>query len=171
MGNSSKTPFPIPHSLFPNISIKITNRQRRLRLNREGIEILVGQVMGSEGVGEGEVSILLVNNARIHLLNRQYLGRDYPTDVLSFPQNEGPDRNINTWCLGDVVLSTERIVRQAPEHGESVEDEFALCLIHGVLHLLGYSDHPLDNREIMRLREETILKAWKEMARWSLIKL
>ncbi len=152
-------------------SIKITNRQRRLRLNREGIEVLVGQVLVLEGIGEGEVSILLVNNARIRLLNRQYLGRDYPTDVLSFPQNEGPDRKIHPWCLGDVVLSTERIVRQAPEHGENVEDEFALCLIHGVLHLLGYSDHPSDNREIMRLREETILKSWKEMARWSLIKL
>jgi len=166
-----KKPFPIPHSPFLNISINITNRQRRLRLNREGIEVLVGQVLAVEGIGEGEVSILLVNNARIRLLNRQYLGRDYPTDVLSFPQNEGPDRKIHPWCLGDVVLSTERIVRQAPEHGESVEDEFALCLIHGVLHLLGYSDHPQDNREIMRLREEAILKSWKEMARWSLIKL
>jgi ssRNA-specific RNase YbeY (16S rRNA maturation enzyme) len=50
-----------------------------------------------------------------------------------------------------------------------VEDEFALCLIHGVLHLLGYSDHPLDCRQVMREREETILKAWKKK-RWPLIR-
>jgi len=160
-------PFPIPHSPFPTINI--SNRQRRLRLNRDGIEKLVGRVLDREGVGEGEVSLLLVNNTRIRLLNRQYLDRDYPTDVLAFPQNEGPDRNIQSWFLGDVVLSTERIVSQAPEHGQNVEDEFALCLIHGVLHLLGYSDLPLDRREVMREREETILNSWKKK-RWSLIK-
>lgn len=169
MENSAKNPFSIPHSPFPNIITKITNSQRRLRLNREGIEVLVGYVLDREGVGEGEISLLLLNNAQIRLLNRQYLARDYPTDVLSFPQNEGIDRNIYPWFLGDVVISTEQIVRQAPEHGESVEDEFALCLIHGILHLLGYSDHPLVSRKIMRIREETILKSWKEKKRWSLI--
>ncbi len=148
----------------------ITNRQRRLRFNRGGIEKLVGYVLGSEGVREGEVSLLLLNNAQIRLLNQQYLARDYPTDVLSFPQNEGPERNLQTWFLGDVVLSTEQIVRQAPEHGQNVEDEFTLCLIHGVLHLLGYSDHPDEYREIMRKREEAILRFWKEKKRCSLIK-
>lgn len=139
-------------------------------MNRVGIEKLVGHVLDHEGVREGEVSLLLVNNDQIRLLNRQYLARDYPTDVLSFSQNEGPDRKIHTWFLGDVVLSTEQIVRQAPEHGQNVEDEFALCLIHGVLHLLGYSDQPSDCRKIMRKREETILKSWKEKKRWSLIR-
>jgi len=167
--NSSQSPFPIPHSPSPNYFIKISNRQRRLRLNRVGIEKLVGWALAREGVGEGEVSLLLLNNAQILLLNRQYLGRDYPTDVLSFPQNEGLDRKIQSWFLGDVVLSTEQIVGQAPEHGQNVEDEFALCLIHGVLHLLGYSDHPLDCRQVMREREETILKSWKKK-RWPLIR-
>lgn len=149
--------------------IIIKNQQRRLRLNRVGIEILVARVLDREGVGEGEVSLLLLNNAQIRLLNQEYLSRDYPTDVLSFPQNEGPDSKINTWFLGDVVLSTEQIIRQATEDGENVEDEFALCLIHGVLHLLGYSDHPLDSRNIMRGREETILESWRKK-RWSLIR-
>ena len=149
--------------------IKISNRQRRFRLNRAGIEELAGQVLAGEGVSEGEISLLFLNNKRIRVLNRQYLGRDYPTDVLSFPQNEGSDRNIYPWFLGDVVLSTERIIHQAPIHGQNVKDELALCLIHGILHLLGYSDQPSDCREIMRMREEALLKSWMEMKSGSLI--
>ncbi|MEA1926921.1 MAG: rRNA maturation RNase YbeY [Candidatus Auribacterota bacterium] len=150
--------------------IKISNRQRRLRLNRKGIEKLVGYVLAEEGVREGEVSLLLLNNDKIRHLNRQYLGRDYPTDVLAFPQNEGSDQNIYSWFLGDVVLSTERIAHQAPEHGQSVENEFALCLIHGILHLLGYSDEPPERREVMRLKEEEILRIWKGKKSWSTIR-
>lgn len=144
------------------MSVEITNRQRRFRINRKEVENLAALVLAGEGVGEREVSLLLVNNDQIRELNRRYLKRNYPTDVLSFPQNEGPDCNINNRFLGDVVLSTEQILLQTPENGERVEDEFALCLIHGILHLLGYSDHPSDFREIMRLREEKFLKTWKE---------
>ena len=153
-----------------SFNVRIINSQRRLRLNREGIEALAGWVLGREGIGEGELSLLFLNNDRIRELNRQYLERDYPTDVLSFPQNEGPDRELHPWFLGDVVISTEQVVRQAPVHGQSVEDELALCLIHGLLHLLGYRDHPAGSRRIMRCREEALLKAWKRKKQWSLIR-
>ncbi len=163
------SPIPIPKKLM-SFTIRITNSQRRLRLNRQGIEALAGWVLGREGIGEGELSLLFLNNDRIRELNRQYLERDYPTDVLSFPQNEGSDRSLHPWFLGDVVLSTEQVIPQGLVHGQCVEAEFALCLIHGVLHLLGYHDHPAGSRRIMRCREEALLKDWKRKKQWSLIR-
>ncbi|MFH1038493.1 MAG: rRNA maturation RNase YbeY [PVC group bacterium] len=150
-------------------TIRIINRQRRLSLDRGGVESLAGWVLGREGRREGEVSLVFLNDAGIRELNRRYLGRDYPTDVLSFPQNEGPAVPLHPWFLGDVVLSTGRVVRQAPDHGQSAEDELALCLIHGVLHLLGYRDRPAGCRRKMSRREEQLLRAWKRKKRWSLI--
>jgi len=147
----------------------IKNLQRRLRLDRRGIKALAEWVLRSEGCREGEVSLVFLNDAGIRELNRRYLGRDYPTDVLAFPQNEGPAVSLHPWFLGDVVVSTERVVRQAPEHGQSAAAEFALCLIHGVLHLLGYRDRPVGCRRKMSRREEQLLRSWKRKKRWSLI--
>jgi probable rRNA maturation factor len=67
------------------------------------------------------------------------LNRDYPTDVLAFPQHKGfpsPQPQL----LGDVVISVETAARQAKEHGHSLARELALLLIHGILHLFGYDD-------------------------------
>ncbi len=148
-------------------TVRITNKQRRLRLGRGKIIALTGWVLRQEGCREGEVSLVFLNDAGIRELNRGYLDRDYPTDVLSFPQNEGPSVSPQPWFLGDVVLSTERIASQAADHGQSAASEFALCLIHGVLHLLGYRDHPSGRRREMRCREERLLQAWKRKKQWS----
>ena len=110
------------------------------------------------------------NNRRIRELNREYLGRDHPTDVLAFPQNEGEAGRLHQWFLGDIVVSTERIAEQASEFGQPVEDELALCLIHGLLHLIGYLDSPAAKREEMRKVEEKLLRFWRKKE-WSLIKL
>jgi len=151
-------------------NIRIKNRQRRFKLNLKGIEALTAWVLEKEGCRGGEVSFLFLNNDRIRGLNRQFLGRDYPTDVLSYPQNEGEDGELQPWFLGDVVISTEQVARQAPAYGQNVEDEFSLCLIHGILHLLGYRDYPPASRRAMKKQEETLLKKWKRKRQWSLIR-
>ena len=80
----------------------------------------------------GELSIALVNDADIQILNREYRHKDKPTNVLSFPQ-DGP-------LLGDIVLALETITREATEKSISVEHHVTHLIIHGFLHLQGY-DH------------------------------
>lgn len=151
------------------VEVEIKNRQRRLKLSHPGIEKLVDWVIRQEGCAEAEVSLLFVNNQGIRELNRQYLGRDYPTDVLVFPQRRKGGGDIHPRFLGDVVISTQRVQEQAPEYQQKLEDEFCLCLIHGLLHLFGYRDHPARSRLRMRKREEELLAAWKRRKKWSLI--
>lgn len=148
--------------------IQITDRQRRLRLDREGIAALAEWVLEREGCRAGELSLLFTNNARIRELNREYLGRDYSTDVLSFPQEETGPGVTPGGLLGDVAISTERVISQARQYRQPVENELALCLIHGILHLFGWGDHPETAREEMRRREGNLLRSWKRKKRWSL---
>ncbi len=150
--------------------IHINNRQRRLSLDRDGIAALAGWVLSREGCRTGELSLLLTNNARTRELNREYLDRDRPTDVISFPQDEAGGGEPSFGLLGDVAISTERVIDQARRYGQPVADELALCLIHGILHLTGWRDHPEAARGRMREREEALLRAWKRRRRWSLIK-
>ena len=88
---------------------------------------------------EGELTIVLTDDARLKKLNRNYLGVDAATDVLSFPASEA-DPETGTRYLGDILISIPRADQQARSAGHSLESEVQLLVIHGVLHLLGY-DH------------------------------
>jgi probable rRNA maturation factor len=106
------------------------------------------RILGFLGEHEAELSILLVGDAEIHALNRQWRDIDRPTDVLSFPQREpGTERTPRADALGDVVISVETAARQARESACSLLDEVTRLLIHGVLHLLGH-DHRTDREEL-----------------------
>lgn len=151
-------------------TVDVINRQRRLRVDRKAIARLASWVLDREGSPGAEIGIILVGDRRIRELNRAYLGRDYPTDVLAFPQNEGEMRDLNRWLLGDVVVSTGRVEEQAGDYGEVPAAELARCLIHGILHLLGYRDHPPGDRRKLKNREEKLLASWKRKQGWSPIK-
>jgi probable rRNA maturation factor len=98
----------------------------------------MGAVLQSEGATpDAEVSLVFCDEAFIHALNRDYRGKDRPTDVLSFPQD--PTSGI----LGDVVISVPTAQRQAVEHGHSLAAEVEWLFLHSLLHLLGY-DHETD---------------------------
>ncbi len=108
-----------------------------------------------------EVSILLTTDEHIHQLNREYRGKDRPTDVLSFqqleedqPQLTSPEEPV---ILGDVVISVETAARQAAERDRSLDDELSLLVVHGILHLLGYDDDTDDGAEEMRRHEMAVL--------------
>lgn len=88
---------------------------------------------------EGELSIILTNDARLHELNLNYLGVDAPTDVLSFPASE-TDPETGARYIGDILISMPRAQTQAEVAGHPLEAEVQLLVVHGVLHLLGH-DH------------------------------
>jgi probable rRNA maturation factor len=97
----------------------------------------------SELVAQGRpFTCLLTNDRTLRKLNRQFLGHDLATDVLSFPSGGATE-------LGDLAISAERAHAQAERFGHSRNDEFRILMLHGVLHLLGY-DHEVDRGEMKR---------------------
>lgn len=97
-------------------------------------------ILKAIGLPDAQLSILITDDAEIRTLNRDYRGRDNPTDVLSFSQIEGGFENVEPDLLGDVVISLDTAKRQADEKGHPVELEITILLVHGTLHLAGY-DH------------------------------
>ena len=92
---------------------------------------------------KGGVTVAIVPDSRVRALNRQYRGKDQPTDVLSFPAGE-------PGSLGDVVIAHGVARRQAVTAGHSVATELRVLALHGLLHLLGY-DHEADNGQMRRV--------------------
>ena len=85
------------------------------------------------------LSVVLTDNRRLHKLNRDYLGVDAPTDVLSFPASES-DPETGARYIGDILISVPYATKGAKQAGNSLEAELQLLVVHGVLHLLGH-DH------------------------------
>lgn len=100
---------------------------------------------------DGELSIVLCDDAFIRPLNRDYRGKDAATDVLSFAMQEGEDLIEEDPVLGDLVISVETAGRQAAEQGHDLAAELRVLLVHGLLHLLGY-DHEVDEVEAAEMR-------------------
>jgi probable rRNA maturation factor len=88
---------------------------------------------------DGDLTLVLTNDKQLHQLNREYLGVDAPTDVLSFPASE-MDPETGHCYLGDILISIPRAEAQARVANHPLVDEARLLVIHGVLHLLGH-DH------------------------------
>ena len=88
---------------------------------------------------DANLSVVLTDNRRLHTLNRDYLGIDTPTDVLSFPASES-DPDTGARYLGDILISVPYARKGAKEAGHPLESELQLLVVHGVLHLLGH-DH------------------------------
>lgn len=98
------------------------------------------RILSDSGCPEAELSVVIVDDAEIRQLNRDYLGKDRPTNVISFPMQEGEMAGVPTDLLGDVVISADTAARDAAEAGAPLESEVYFLLLHGILHLLGY-DH------------------------------
>jgi probable rRNA maturation factor len=90
-------------------------------------------------LSSAELSVLLVSDAAIQVLNRQHMGKDRPTDVLSFPLGDAPGGGA-PHLLGDIVIALPTAARQAKSRRRPLFDEARFLLAHGLLHLLGY-DH------------------------------
>ncbi|MEZ3445597.1 MAG: rRNA maturation RNase YbeY [Lachnospiraceae bacterium] len=122
---------------------------------------------------EVSLNVLLTDNEGIHELNRQYRGIDRPTDVLSFPNvdYDNPadfsviedhiedyfDPDNGELCLGDIVISVDRVYEQAGEYGHSVRREYAFLIAHSMLHLLGYDHMEPGDAAVMERKQEEIL--------------
>lgn len=114
-------------------------------------EVILKRLPKVEGtLAYEDVELLLTNDATIHALNKQYRGKDKPTDVLSFSL-EDPVH------LGQLVISVDRAREQAKDIGQSLEDELQFLFTHGVLHLLGYDHEEPEEEKIMLQKAYALL--------------
>jgi len=110
-------------------------------------------LLASENVSSAvELSLVFSDDPFIHALNRDYRGKDKPTDVLSFPQE------LEMGMLGDLVISVPTAERQAQTGGRSLEEELEWLFLHGALHLLGYEDDTDEQAEEMNVRARKVLE-------------
>ena len=105
------------------------------------------------------LSVVLVSNRTIRKLNKEWMGKDRATDVLSFPLSEAAPDAAQPWELGEVVISVEKAAEQAEEYGHSFESAMAFLFVHGALHILGFDHLHKDEEQEMFARQKKILHA------------
>lgn len=116
-----------------------------------------------ENTGQAEVSVTFTDNESIRVINRDYRGKDQPTDVISFSMEEEGEEEIaivgatGSRMLGDIIISVERTKSQAEEYGHSFERELGFLAVHGFLHLLGYDHMNEQDEKAMFAKQEEIL--------------
>ncbi len=140
-------------------------------LDEDRLRKIIEAALKAENAGDNvEMSLLITGQEKIHQLNKEYRGKDKPTDVLSFAMQDelqsgdgegfsfiAPPDGIKH--LGEVIISYPQAVIQAEEHNHSVEKEVAILIIHGVLHLLGYDHIEDEEAEEMEAREKIIIES------------
>jgi len=138
------------------IEVEIS-RGLKTRLAPGLLERAARSTLRQQSVPNADLSLVLAGDARLRTLNRKYLDKDAPTDVLSFPSLE-TDPETGRRYLGDVVISLPRAEHQARVGGHSLEHEVQLLVVHGVLHLLGHDHARPQDRDRMWTDQAEILK-------------
>lgn len=135
------------------MDIEITNTQDHLPIDAAKLADLARRVLRGEGIAAASVSVAVVDDAAIRVLNRRHLDHDWPTDVMTFPLSEpGAPRP-----EAELVISAEMAAATAREAGSDPQAELALYLVHGLLHLRGWDDQTEADASAMRRREDEVL--------------
>ena len=129
------------------LTIEINADDQPHKIDRARLKKAVRLVLQGAGIRSAEISIAIVNDERMHELNRQFLQHDYPTDVLSFVLERAADEKS---LDGEIVANSEYAARQALRYGWTTSDELLLYVIHGCLHLIGHDDRTAKGKKAMR---------------------
>jgi probable rRNA maturation factor len=166
------------------VSVFVADEQHDQPVDTLAWHRLAESVLAAEGVrGNVELSVLFVDEQSITDLNKRFNSKDGPTDVLAFPIDEEPAEGGRSpdsggsgpgytpaepaelpTLLGDVVVCPGVAARNAPEHAGTYEDELALLVVHGILHLLGMDHHDEEEAEAMETREQELLARFHRRA-------
>jgi len=133
------------------------NDVRRSGVDGRALVAIARRLLLAVGEDSAALSLSLVNDDAIRSLNREYRGKDAPTDVLSFPIGDGEISHER--LLGDVVISVETARRQAAAYDAPVQREIYRLLIHGLLHLKGHDHGVPQERRAMRREERRLADA------------
>jgi probable rRNA maturation factor len=128
------------------------------RLEQELTEAMLQRWVEAALLGPAELSIRFVDAQEGLALNRQYRGKDYPTNVLTFAYNEGEELGEDDPTQADIILCTDVLLREAEEQGKTVEEHAAHLVVHGVLHAQGYDHEHDEEAEEMEQFERDIME-------------
>ena len=143
----------VPETAPSSLEVEISDTQGHLKVDREALAGLARRVLAGEGIGRASISIALVDDATIQVMNRRHLAHDWPTEVISFRLSE-PDDPV---LAGALIISAEMAATTADQARVDPRAELALYTVHGLLHLCGFDDSTDDEVVRIRRRENEIL--------------
>ena len=123
------------------------------------------RILSALGCPEGtELSVSIVGDRSIRIINREYLAKDHPTNVISFSLQEGECGGINPDALGDVIISADTAAREAKDGGLAFFERLSFLLLHGILHLCGYDHERSGDVEAQKMqqKEQQLFKILKK---------
>ena len=140
------------------MNVEIFNETNKEIIELETLPSLIDYAIKSENLGNVIFNVIVVDEEKIHELNKKYRGIDRPTDVITFALEDNEDIVYEDFrLLGDIYICIEKVYSQSEEYGHSVLRELSFLTIHGFLHLLGYDHMNEDDEKIMFKRQEEIL--------------
>jgi probable rRNA maturation factor len=142
------------------VTVVVSDEQTDVTVDADRWAGLAHDVLAAEGC-TGELTLTFVDRDEIALLSAEHMGKDGPTDVLSFPLDSVTDEFSDLpgpVLLGDVVVCPAVASEAAPTHAGTLDDELALLVVHGILHVLGHDHAEPGETEVMRARERTLLE-------------
>ena len=125
------------------------------RLKRRETSVWIESVAATYDRRIGEIGYMFVDDEKILEINREYLGHDYYTDIITFDYDESDVLN------GDIVISVDTVRSNAEQFGKSFDDELHRVILHGILHLCGINDKGPGERELMEAAEDRALTLLK----------
>jgi len=138
------------------MDVLINNQHDQHGIDREEIRKTAEIILNTLDKTEAELSILMVDDLKITDLNKRYLNREGPTNVIAFPMQAGEFTQVNPYLLGDVVISTDTADREGATAGIGTAMRLRQLLVHGILHLCGY-DHEESEHEALRMEKKADL--------------
>lgn len=133
--------------------IQIKNLQKIKRINLSDLKKKIKKILDYTGLSKKEISFVFCDNKLIKKINKDYLRKEYPTDVITFPLEDIYFKD----SLGEIIISVEEAAKNAEIYKKDFGVELLLYVIHGILHLTGYNDTTKKEREKMREKEEGLL--------------
>lgn len=141
------------------MQIDFSSSEVRFRLPKPALaRRTISEIASDMGFEVGYLHYIFCSEEEILAINRQYLGHDYVTDVITFPYTEANELN------SDIYICIPQVLANAKEYGVEPRDEVLRVVFHGVLHLVGYDDHTDEDIARMRAAEERYIARCKAMA-------
>lgn len=132
----------------------LDERETETPIDFDRMERAVAKILADAGVERGRMEIVVLDPEPMRETNVQFLGHDYPTDVLAFALEDDLENGL---LEGNVLVCPDVAAERAPEFGWAAAEELLLYVIHGALHLVGYDDHSPEDAPTMRAKEREYL--------------
>ncbi len=130
------------------------NRQGSLTLRSQNLVWFARRILDALALNEASLSVVITDAADIRALNRRYLKRDRPTNVISFPMQEGEAVAGDKTYLGDIVISADAALEEGRAYGYRPDEMLLIYLIHGILHLSGFNHENVGREESIRMEKK-----------------